>query len=65
MPLDVRPLEPVEDEPDYGTTVLDSEPVTTPEEPGELLSPTGRGVEPVSAAERLTSVDVLRGFALL
>jgi uncharacterized protein len=55
----------MEEEPDFEATVLDSEPVMAPEEHGELASPIGQFVEPVSAAERLTSVDVLRGFAVL
>jgi uncharacterized protein len=49
----------------YEETVLDSEPVLDPEVAGPVPGTAGSAAEPVAAGERFTSVDVLRGFALL
>jgi uncharacterized protein len=51
MSIDAEPVEP---------TMLDSEPVAA-----EVAAPPAPRAEPVAAAERVASVDVLRGFALL
>jgi uncharacterized protein len=63
MSLDVTPSHPGEPELVFEPTMLDSEPVAS----GEIEQPIvpAMRAEPVSAAERLASVDVLRGFALL
>ena len=45
-------------------TVLDSEVTTGPDRSGRQSDFVPRSAEPVSLAERLASVDVLRGFAL-
>jgi len=65
MSLDMQPAVPALGEPNVEETVLDSEPVEERQSPGSDLSPADHRPEPVSAAERFTSVDVLRGFALL
>ena len=65
MSLDTQPSGPALDEWNVEETVLDSEPVEDREWPGDDRSPADHRPEPVSAAERFTSVDVLRGFALL
>jgi uncharacterized protein len=65
MPLDTQPSGPTVDELTIEETVLDSEPVGRATSPVDELPLTGHRAEPVSAAERFASVDVLRGFALL
>jgi uncharacterized protein len=65
MSLDVQPSQSKEEEPDLEPTMLDSEQAADEESSGEPTEPAAHRAEPVSALERLTSVDVLRGFALL
>ncbi len=65
MSLDVQPGRSTEEEPRFEPTMLDSEQVTDEGSAGQLIGSTTPRAEPVSAFERLTSVDVLRGFALL
>jgi len=65
MSLDVQPSEPMEVEANLEPTMLDSEQAADEESSGERTESTAHRAEPVSALERLTSVDVLRGFALL
>jgi uncharacterized protein len=65
MSLDVQPTQHMEEEPNFEPTMLDSEQAADEESSGEPTDSTAHRVEPVSALERLTSVDVLRGFALL
>jgi uncharacterized protein len=67
MSLDVQPPQPTNEELGFEETFLDSESVTdaVPAGDEEVSVAEVRGAEPVTAAERLTSVDVLRGFALL
>ena len=65
MSLDVQPGQSTDEQSRLEPTMLDTEQVPDAEfgdKPGEM---TVHRVEPVSALERLTSVDVLRGFALL
>lgn len=63
MSLDIVSSQPSEAEQDFEGIMLDSEPVT-PGKPEQPMVPRVRP-EPVTATERLASVDVLRGFALL
>ncbi len=65
MSLDVQPSQASEEEPNLEPTMLDSEPVADQGSTGEPMQSAAHRAEPVSAHERLTSVDVLRGFALL
>ena len=65
MSLDVQPSQSMEEEPNLEPTMLDSEQAADEESSGEPTDSTAHRAEPVSALERLTSVDVLRGFALL
>jgi uncharacterized protein len=67
MSPDVQATQSEDMELNIEATVLDSEPVldTEPEAGSSLADAKGLRPEPVSAAERLASVDVLRGFALL
>lgn len=65
MSLDVQSTQRVEEEPNLEPTMLDSEQAADEESSGEPTDSTAHRAEPVSALERLTSVDVLRGFALL
>ncbi len=65
MSLDVQPSQSKEEEPTLEPTMLDSEQAVDEESSSEPTEPAAHRAEPVSALERLTSVDVLRGFALL
>ena len=65
MSLDVQPSQSMEEEPNLEPTMLDSEQAADEEISGEPTDSAAHRAEPVSALERLTSVDVLRGFALL
>ena len=65
MSLDVQPNQSMEEERNLEPTMLDSEQAADEGSPGEPTEPAAHRAEPVSALERLTSVDVLRGFALL
>ena len=65
MSLDVDPSQPRSAEADLEAGLLDSEPAPDADlELGEEQVSVARA-EPVSATERIASVDVLRGFALL
>jgi uncharacterized protein len=65
MPLDVESSSPPGDALAVEETVLDSEPVLEPEVAEAAPVAAAAVAEPVAAGERFTSVDVLRGFALL
>ena len=65
MSLDMQPGQFMEEEPNLEPTMLDTEQAADEEGSGESTESTAHRAEPVSALERLTSVDVLRGFALL
>lgn len=65
MSLDVQSTQRMEEEPNLEPTMLDSEQAADEESSGEPTDSTAYRAAPVSALERLTSVDVLRGFALL
>ena len=65
MSLDLQPTQPVETQYDIEETVLDAEPTGDVQPSEERVSASSHRAEPVTATERLASVDVLRGFALL
>ena len=65
MSLDVKPGHTTEEEPTLEPTMLDKEQVADEGIIDRTNGSTTVRAEPVSALERLTSVDVLRGFALL
>jgi uncharacterized protein len=65
MPLDVQPSEPIENGLNIEETMLDAESASDEVRSAEAPNSASHRPEPVSAAERLASVDVLRGFALL
>jgi uncharacterized protein len=65
MSLETQPPGPLLEQPNVEETMLDAELVGDVESSDESRCLADRRPEPVSAAERFASVDVLRGFALL
>jgi uncharacterized protein len=65
MSLDVQPSRSPDGALNLEPTMLDSQQTTDEELTGKSPAPADVHAEPVSALERLASVDALRGFALL